>query len=230
MPVIPQSTDSFLDLCRKSGCIDPDALERFLRNQELPSEPNKAAAVLIQKGLLTRFQASQLLAGRHRGFTIGQLRILDKIGKGGMASVFLCEQTTLKRRVAVKVLPERLASDVAARERFYREARAAALLDHPNIIRVHDINNNGDLHYLVMEYIEGVDLQTALDKGGPLQYGQAVGHICQAASGLQHAHERGLVHRDVKPANLLVDRQGVVKILDMGLARFFADPNDDLTR
>jgi eukaryotic-like serine/threonine-protein kinase len=230
MPAIPKTTGSFLDLCLKSGCIDSEVLKRFLAKEPLPEEPARAAGVLVKNGLLTRFQASQLMAGRHRGFVIGQLRVLDKLGKGGMATVFLCEQLALRRRVAVKILPQHHAKDIGVRERFYREARAAAVLDHPNIVRVHDINCTGDLHYLVMEYVEGVDLQAVLQKSGPLGFMQAVGYASQAAAGLQHAHEKGLVHRDIKPANLFVDKQGVVKILDMGLARFFADPKDDLTR
>src|SRR5262249_57158739 len=165
-------------------------------------------------GLLTQFQASQLLTGRHRGFRIGQYKILDRLGRGGNASVLLCEQVVMRRKVALKVLPEHTAKDPGTRERFYREARAAAVLDHPNIVRTHDINCADGLHYLAMEYIDGTDLQHVLDREGPLPIGRAVSHAVQAAQGLQHAHEKGLVHRDVKPANLLLGKDGTIKLLD----------------
>ncbi|MGC3972124.1 MAG: protein kinase [Pirellulales bacterium] len=107
--------------------------------------------------------------------------------------------------------------------RFYREARAAAAVEHPNIVRAYDVDNDGDIHFLVMEFVEGHDLQKIVDSGGVLPYETAVEYVRQAAAGLAHAHSVGLVHRDIKPANLLVDLKGTVKVLDMGLARFDDD-------
>ena len=115
-------------------------------------------------------------------------------------------------------------------ERFYREARAVAALDHPNIVRAYDIDQDDNLHFLVMEYVDGSNLQDLVKKVGPLDPIRACHYIYGAAVGLQHAHEIGLVHRDIKPGNILVDRTGVVKILDMGLARFFHDEDDILTK
>ena len=119
-------------------------------------------------------------------------------------------------------------------ERFEREARAVAALDHPNIVKVHDVDkedkNGKALHYLVMEYAEGTTLQDIVRKKGPMDVLRAAHYVCQAALGLQHAHEAGLVHRDVKPGNILLDRSGTIKILDLGLARFFHDQGDNLTR
>jgi WD40 repeat protein len=126
----------------------------------------------------------------------------------------------MRRRVALKVLPAEVVNEPGVLERFRREARAVAALDHPNIVRAFDFRQEGALHFLVMEYVEGASLQELVNRQGPLPIAQACAYIQQAALGLQHAHEAGLVHRDIKPANLLVDRAGVVKILDLGLARY----------
>src|SRR5262249_3322697 len=142
----------------------------------------------------------------------------------------LCEHKFMRRRVAVKVLPAAKAEDQASLERFYREARAAAALDHPNIVHAYDIDQDDNLHFLVMEYVDGSSLQEIIKKRGPLSILRAAHYIQQAAWGLQHAHEAGLVHRDIKPGNILVDRMGTVKVLDMGLARFFNDEEDILTK
>jgi serine/threonine-protein kinase len=186
---------------------------------------------MVQDGILTPFQAKLILQGKYRGFRIGPYKILDQLGVGGMGQVFLAEHTTMRRKVALKVLPAKLAADRAAVERFHREARAVAALDHPNIVRAHDVGNERGTHFLVLEYVEGQNLENRQRAdGGYLPWGEAVGYVVQAAAGLQHAHEKGLVHRDIKPANILVDKEGVVKVLDMGLARFFEDQSDNLTK
>jgi serine/threonine protein kinase len=144
----------------------------------------------------------------------------DMLGRGGMGAVYLAEHLELHRKVAIKVLvPGKDEDQRLALERFQREARAAAALDHPNIVRIFDVARHAETPYLVMEYVEGKTLQQILDKEGPLPYPTAAEHIAQAAAGLQHAFEKGFVHRDIKPGNLMRDRSGVVKILDMGLAR-----------
>src|SRR5438132_6603780 len=150
-----------------------------------------------------------------------------------MGQVYLCEQKLMRRRVAVKVLPTAKANDDASRERFYREARAVAALDHPNIVRAYDIDvdrddrNGSELHFLVMEYVDGASLQEMVKKTGPMDVIRSCHYIAQSALGLQHAHDMAnLVHRDIKPGNILVDRVGAVKVLDMGLARFFNDEED----
>src|SRR5262249_472076 len=142
---------------------------------------------------------------------------------------FLAMHVQMHRQVAIKVLPQNRSRDVVAVERFYREARAAAALDHPNIVRAHDVDCDGKLHFLVMEYVEGSNLQDIVNRHGPPTIPRALHYTLQAARGLQHAHEHCVVHRDIKPSNLLVDRVGTVKILDMGLARFFDDQGDNLT-
>ena len=145
-----------------------------------------------------------------------------------MGRVYAAEHTALNRVVAVKVLIAPT-GDALALDRFHREARAAAALDHPNIVRLYDIGRDGDTHYLVLEFVAGTDLQQLLEKSGPLAYPQAVESVAQAAAGLGHAHGKGFIHRDIKPANLMRTPDGVVKVLDMGLARSVADPADHLT-
>jgi serine/threonine protein kinase len=226
----PQTCDIFIDLCRKSGVVEDERLDSFLNQHPLPADPRLVAAYMVQAGLLTRFQAVQLLHGKYRGFVLNGLKILEQIGAGGMGTVYLCEQVKLRRKVAVKVLPSKQAEDRVARERFLREARAVAALDHPNIIRIHDCASSDDIHYLLMEYVDGIDLQVKIDRNGRLGVDEAIGYILQATAGLLHAHERGLVHRDVKPSNLLLDAHGTIKLLDMGLARFFQDAADNLTQ
>jgi serine/threonine protein kinase len=227
----PTTTENLLELLRRSSLIEPVALEEYLKeNPGLPADPTRAARKLVSDGLLTAFQASQLLVGRHRGFLLGPYKVLEPLGAGGMGAVYLCEQVQLRRRVAVKVMTGKYAADRSSVERFYREARAVAALDHPNIVRAYDVNQANNQHYLAMEYIEGDTLEALVRKNGPLPFRQAADYVIQTAMGLQHAHERGLVHRDIKPANLLVDKQGTLKILDMGLARFFKDEEDNLTK
>ncbi|MCE9530765.1 MAG: protein kinase, partial [Planctomycetes bacterium] len=131
--------------------------------------------------------------------------------------------------VAIKVLPPAKAEEPAALGRFYREARAAAALDHPNIVRTHDIDQDGNLHFLVMEYVDGSSLLDIIKKTGPMEIKRAVNYTWQSVHALDHAYRVGVVHRDIKPGNILVDRTGVAKILDMGLARFYNSDDDMLT-
>ena len=113
---------------------------------------------MIEAGLITRWQADKLLAGKHKGFRLGKYKLLGQIGKGGMSSVYLAEHELMKRRVAIKVLPQNRVNDSSYLERFRLEARAVAKLDDPNIVRAYDIDNEGNIHYIVMEYVDGQDL------------------------------------------------------------------------
>jgi serine/threonine protein kinase len=223
----PTSIDEFLELGCRSGLFDKTAMEACcsqLKQDPSQSTPQQLAEALVRAGMLTNFQAEKLLSGRWRGFQIsGKYRLLERLGAGGMGAVYLCEHILMGRRVALKVLPIAQAEDPAALARFYREAKAVARLDHPNIVRAHDIDREDKLHFLVLEFIDGVNLHEFVKKNGTLTPVRAAHYIRQAALGLQHAHEAGLVHRDIKPGNLLLDRQGVIKLLDMGLARFFDD-------
>jgi serine/threonine protein kinase len=230
----PASIDELFDLVRKSGVLEDKRLlahmEKLRQSGTLPAEPAKFAALLVRDGLLTNFQAAQLMLGKWRRFTIGKYKVLERLGSGGMGSVFLCEHKVMRRRVAVKVLPTAKAHDPSSLERFYREARAVAALDHPNIVHAYDIDQDDHLHFIVLEYVDGASLQDIVRRSGPLSAERACHYIRQAALALEHASKAGLVHRDIKPGNVLVDRAGVVKVLDLGLARFFNDEEDNLTR
>jgi serine/threonine-protein kinase len=223
--------DAVLALVRRAEIADDDVLAGFVnRSGEVPPTASDTATRLIQAGILTPFQARLILQGKHKGFKLGPYLILNQIGAGGMGQVFLAEHAALRRRVALKVLPLRKALDPTNVERFYREARAAAALDHPNIVHAYDVSCDKGTHFLVLEYIDGETLDRALAVSGRLPVGEAVSYTVQAAAGLQHAHEKGVAHRDIKPANLLVGRDGIVKILDLGLAQFFEDSGTKLAR
>lgn len=227
------SGEAFLTLLRKSQLIEETKLEEAIASLEDSehADPKDVAQAFINMGLLTRFQVRLLLQGKWRGFFIaGKYRLLDMIGEGGMGKVYLCEHRRMQRMVAIKVLPVRLANDEAARERFDREARAIASLNHMNIVQAYDIDSHEGMHYIVMEFVDGVSLQGLVAVRGPLPVSRAVNYLGQAAEGLQHGHEMGLVHRDIKPANLLLARDGTIKVLDYGLARFFDNRGDDFTR
>jgi serine/threonine protein kinase len=231
----PATIDEFFDLMRKSGVVEENRLDAYLERlgstSNLPEDLGKAAGVLVRDGVLTHFQAEQLLAGKWRRFTIGKYKVLERLGSGGMGSVYLCEHLFMRRRVAVKVLPTAKAEDPSALERFYREARAVAALDHPNIVRAYDIDQDDKLHFLVMEYIDGASLQEIVKRHGPMEVRRVANYVRQAAAGLHHAHlAAGLIHRDIKPGNILLDRRGTIKVLDMGLARFFNDDDQPITQ
>jgi eukaryotic-like serine/threonine-protein kinase len=228
MPNPPKTVAELIDLLRKSGVASQEQLAS-ISGISFPDNPNKAAAMLVAQGAVTRFQVQQLLAGRFKGFRVGSYVVQDLLGRGGMGAVYLAEHLELHRKVAIKVLvPGKDEDHKLALERFLREARAAAALDHPNIVRIFDVARHNDAPYLVMEYVEGETLQQALDRDGAIPFPLATEFIAQAAAGLQHAHEKGFVHRDIKPSNLIRDKGGTIKILDMGLARS-SSKQDNLT-
>lgn len=222
------TADKLLDLVRRSELVPTKKLDPFVEKLKeraggWPKDQKAFAKLLIEDDLLTKWQADKLLAGKHRGFRLKQYKLLDQIGKGGMSHVYLAEHMVMERRVALKVLPKQRVKDRSYLARFKLEARAAARLDDPNIVRVYDIDHEGDTHYIVMEYVKGRDLHQTVGHDGPLKYEVAADYIAQVAHGLQHAHEMGLVHRDIKPANCLVDPHKTVKLLDMGLAKLTDD-------
>jgi serine/threonine protein kinase len=176
---------------------------------------------LIELGFLNRWQAQQLQRG-HTKFTLGPYRILDAIGHGGMGYVFKGEHVLLGRIEAIKVLPKSQ-MDPRSIDAFCREIRAQAQLDHPNLVRLSFADKEGDTYFLVTEFVPGSDLRRLVRHHGPLTEQQAAVVISQAAEALAYAHERGLVHRDVKPGNLLVTPEGRTKLTDLGLASFSSD-------
>ncbi|HEX5442345.1 MAG TPA: serine/threonine-protein kinase [Pirellulales bacterium] len=230
------SANQFLEVIERSGLVDKTRLEREIAELEQQSgdqvrqDTQVLSSHLTRKGLLTGWQSERLLEGRHRGFFIGKYKLLDHLGTGGMSSVYLAEHPVMRRRVALKVLPTNRVEDSSYLRRFHREARAVATLDHRHIVRAFDVDHDGDVHYLVMEYVPGRDLKTLVEQDGPLPPRMAAEYIRQAAEGLAHAHSAGLVHRDMKPANLLVDLRGTVKVLDLGLASIADDIDAALSR
>ena len=236
---MPLSVENFIAVLRKSGLVESDRLLREL-NQSAPpitgwETAEQIADRMIALNLVTKWQSEKLLLGKHRGYFLGKYKLLSLLGKGGMSSVYLAEHLLMRRHCALKVLPAKRVDDSSYLERFHREAQAAASLDHPNIVRAYDVDHqeegNRQIHFLVMEYVEGESLQDLVPENGLASVLDAAEYARQAALGLQHAHENGMVHRDIKPGNLLVDRNGVVKILDLGLARFFRvdEGNEALT-
>jgi serine/threonine protein kinase len=230
-----QTVKSFLELVQKSKLVDDDQLKASLheyRNEHdghLPRDVRVVADYLIDAGLITRWHCDKLFDGKYKGFFLGKYKLLGHLGTGGMSSVYLAEHTLMQRKRAIKVLPRHRVGDSSYLARFHREAQATAALDHPNIVRAYDVDNNGKWHYLVMEFVQGRDLQSIVMEEEPLPYEMVANYIAQAAEGLDYAHGQGLIHRDVKPANLLVDPHGVVKILDLGLALFSGDDQASLT-
>lgn len=222
------TAESFLSVLRQSGLIDKEQLKRLTDEmQQIGVNVQDSDAIcgfLIQREVITQWQADKLQQGKHKGFTLGKYRLLSLLGKGGMSSVYLAEHVLMRRRCAIKVLPIKRVKDSSYLARFHREAQAVASLDHPNIVRAYDIDHEIDkdteIHFLVMEYVNGRSIQEVVKEDGQLSVEDTAEYIRQAAHGLEHAHKAGLVHRDVKPGNLLVDTNGVVKLLDLGLARF----------
>src|SRR5947208_2791173 len=230
---VPSSVEELVQLIRKSGMVDDHKLTAYLQRREftrgLPTDAREFADDMVRDGIITYFQAEQFLLGKWRGFTIGKYKLLERVGVGGMGQVFLCEHMFMKKRVAVKVLPPAKAEQPAALGRFYREARAAGSLQHPNIVRTHDIDQDGNLHFIVMEYVNGPNLLDTVKKFGPMDVGRATHYVKQVADALDYAFRSGIIHRDIKPGNVLVDHRGHAHVLDMGLARFFRDHSDQLT-
>lgn len=237
---MPDSTNSsdltaeqLVSVLKRSGLVDDRSLTGALndyRQQNGPDDANALAEFLVNQNLITSWQAAKLLKGKHRGFYLGKYKLLTLLGRGGMSSVYLAEHIKMKRRCALKVLPHKFVNDSSYLERFHREAQAVAALDHPNIVRAYDIDSERDgqleIHFLVMECIEGNNFYELVKALGPLDVHTAADYIRQAALGLQHAHDAGLVHRDIKPGNFIVDMQGTVKMMDLGLAKAFTTPEE----
>ncbi|MEZ6134312.1 MAG: serine/threonine-protein kinase [Pirellulaceae bacterium] len=214
---------------RSRGAGKGAAEIRSQHSGELPEDPVEFAKALERHKVVTRWHCEKLLQGKYKGFFLGKHKLLGHIGSGGMSSVYLAEHVKMHDLRAIKVLPQSKLGKSSYLARFQQEAKAIASLNHPNIVRAHDIDNDGNTHYIVMEYVDGDDLQTIVKKKGPLPFDKVADYIAQAAHGLQHAHDIGLIHRDVKPANVLINSKGRVKLLDLGLALFSDDEQASLT-
>ncbi len=201
--------------------LDQDQLDKINATiQGRSVDARTLARELLKQSLLTTFQINRLFQGRGKELVLGPYLLLEPLGEGGMGQVFKARHQLMNRTVALKVIRNDRLAHPDAVQRFYREIRLVAQLDHPHLVRAHDAAQVGTTHFLVMEFAEGSDLQQLVKKSGPLPVGQACTYIRQAALGLQHVAEHGMVHRDVKPSNIQATAEGwLIKILDLGLAR-----------
>ncbi len=228
------SAKSFLKFLERSGIVDEPRLKESL--DELSRKFNGQVVTyddltthLLDSGLITNWHCEKLRAGKYKGFLLGKYKLLGHLGTGGMSAVYLAEHRISGHRRAIKVLPRKKVNDKSYLDRFYREGKAAAALNDKNIVRIYDIANEGDTHYMVMEFVEGEDLYELVKSEGPLEFKVAANYIADAAMGLSHAHARKMVHRDIKPANLLLSKDGTIKILDLGLALMRETEEESLT-
>ena len=205
---------------REQPLLEPAQLEEVRAHLQVRfQDPETLTAELVRRGWLTAYQAGFVLHGRAAELILGSYVLLEPLGEGGMGQVFKGRQRKLGRIDAVKVIRAERLGSADALARFRREIVAASQLSHPNVVHAFDAGQVAGRHYFAMEYLLGEDLTQRVKRDGPLPFVEACDCIRQAALGLQHAHERGLVHRDVKPSNLLLTPEGIVKVLDLGLAR-----------
>ncbi len=209
--VTADELDEALDLAAKRRQMDPSL---------------SVAEVLVKEDMITRRQLDRVRGEYETDKNSQQIpgyTILRKLGSGAMATVFLARQLSLDRLVAIKVLPKRFSANDSFIERFYREGRAAAKLNDANVVQAYDVGQAGDHHYFVMEYVDGETVFDAIKRDRRIQEVEALRILKQVASALQHAHERGFIHRDIKPKNIMMASNGVVKLADLGLARALSD-------
>jgi eukaryotic-like serine/threonine-protein kinase len=227
------TTGDFLATLRRSRLLGPEQL-RQLPALARTREPHRLARSLVRRGWLTPWQARRIYRGRAAGLTVGPYVLEGRLGRGGMGDVYKARHARLRRPVALKLIGADRLKAAGGLARFLREAQAAARLDHPNVVHAYDAGREGRHYYLALEYVDGTDLKRLVEREGPLAPARASDYVRQAALGLQHAYERGVVHRDVKPGNLLLSARAVVKVLDLGLARLRhaegEGPGEPLTR
>jgi tRNA A-37 threonylcarbamoyl transferase component Bud32 len=221
---VTESPPSFEELALRQGLITAEQLEECRRLRDKVVADGLACDVeeiLLKKGYLSRPQAAAIHAAQGRGTknAIEGYEILGKLGQGGMGVVYKARQLSLDRVVAIKILLRKQSADKEGVERFFREARAVARLQHPNVVTGFDVGFSNGLYYYSMEFLDGESLHQRLRRG-PLPWREALNVLRQAAAALDHAHRHGLVHRDVKPGNLILLKDGTVKLADLGMARF----------
>jgi serine/threonine-protein kinase len=198
----------------------------LLREAAEAEEPRTLGDILVDKSFITTRQLDRLkgeFEAKRSTERIPGYKIIKKVGSGAMATVFMAKQLSLDRLVAIKVLPKRLSANANFIERFYKEGRAAAQLNHPNIVSAYDVGKSGEHHYFVMEYVDGRTAYDRIIKERRIEEAEAISIVAQVAEALQHAHDRGFIHRDIKPKNIMISREGKAKLADLGLARALSD-------
>lgn len=221
-PVLDDATREFVRRSMQAGLVELADIKKVvvsLMAQDAVFTPGRLAEGLVGAEILTPWQAKKLLAGKGRGFHLGNYRLLRPLGRGGMGVVFLAQHSVMNRLMALKILPSEASKDARRIERFKEEARASAKLEHPNIVQAYDFAEADGKLFIVMEYIEGVDLHRAVARDGVMSPAESLDAMIQTTDALAHAHQRGIVHRDIKPSNLLLRNDGLIKVSDMGLAR-----------
>jgi len=198
------------------------------RKKQSKDDPNQRslAEILVAEDIITDRQLQRLRRAadeERKGQAISGYKVLEKLGAGAMATVFKARQLSLDRLVAIKILPRKFSGNKQFIERFYAEGRAAAQLNHPNIVQAYDVGQSGEFHYFVMEYVEGGTVHDAIAASKRFKEKEAIDIAIAVAEALEHAHDKGLIHRDVKPKNVMLTKQGVVKLADLGLARAIDD-------
>jgi serine/threonine protein kinase/CheY-like chemotaxis protein len=208
----------FLEALEKSGLLSSQQVETLAESQAT-ADVTQLKRALVESGMLTWYQCESIAQKEGDRLLIGNYEVLDRLGAGGMGTVFKARHRRMKRIVALKVLAKELSSDPNFVHRFQREVETIARLSHPNVVMAYDADEAAIGHFLVMEFVEGKDLATLVAKAETMEVPVAVHCILEAARGLAYAHRQGIVHRDIKPANLLLDVSGNVKVADLGLAR-----------
>jgi len=223
---MPISHEEILQQLSSNGLVSADEVSRIRDSLVggLSYDGELLVQQLVQEGILTGYQVDAIRQGDAKKLVLDDYIILDLIGAGGMGEVYKARHRKLDRLAAIKLLPPPSVDEPDAVERFQQELRVAAKLIHSNIVITHDAGEQDGRHFLVMEFVDGRNLAAVLDDHGPLPVEDAIDCILQAATGLEFAHSQGVIHRDIKPSNLLIDPHGVVKILDMGLARVIEGP------
>jgi len=215
------TAEQFLDYLVTSRLMSAAEARQVVANisADRRRDSKTMAQELVKQQRVTPYQARRLLLGQLKGLVLGSCVVQEELGAGGMGVVFKALHRGLNKSVAVKVLPPEVTANPAAIKRFRREALACARLSHPNLVAAFDTGEEQGVHFLVLEYVAGCDLAQWVKKHGPMPLLQSLDCILQAAAGLGCAHAAGVVHRDVKPHNLILDDRGTVKVLDLGLAR-----------
>ena len=225
---MPDSAHKVLHELTAAGLLSADQATKF--DAELKTGSEALLNRLVADGHITEYQAQKFRDGQASDIYFGDYVVLDKLGQGGMGTVLLAKHRRMDREVAIKVLPVTALDSKAAVARFFQEVKVAAQLTHPNIVHAYDAGEHHGFQYLVMEFVPGHDLARVLSELGPIPPMLALDYITQAAAGLEYAHRKGVVHRDIKPSNLLLDDEGMIKILDMGLARIGGGFDDEDSR
>ncbi len=216
----------FVENLAESSLIELDEIHKLregISRDEQPTDGMSFARWLVKEEKLTTHQAERICSGQQNKLLLGNYVILEQIGRGGMGVVYKARHRRMKRDVAIKVLSEKLTNSETRLRRFHREVEAAARLVHPNIVTAFDADKDEKTFFLVMEFVNGRDMAAIVEDEGPLPVPVAVDYIIQTARGLEYAHGEGIVHRDIKPHNLLVTSSGTVKVLDLGLVSLKTD-------